>query len=1181
MSNELDMMEQLRRTSDLAPCGIGLYDAETSIPVFLNKAYYKLIGYTEEEYEIHKSDPEYLIFPEDVSIARKSQSIYDADGKVSSTEYRIVRKDGTVRWVQLDISTLSIDGKQYAYTYFVDITSRIEAEQKSEYEKSRFELVANEMEAAVFEWDLQNGSFYCSEAYKKYAMSQVSTDDILHNRGPADMIHPDDMQEMQKFFAGTESGDDRVEVILRLKMMDGEYRWCRIIGLYYRDQMEKPTKTIGIIIDINEEHEENARLQKLLNSVPGGIGIYEIHGTEISQIYMNDAFYEMIGSKREDREQFYGLNAITSAFDEDVPRIRAALKALMEGSETTEIDYRLKSDTQGGIWIHAKAAVVGRGTDYIRLNIAFYNCTESKQQQLLMERNQHAVELAQSQGNMAIWTFNIDKGIIIQQTPADVNGHLGYPVEIPNVPECFFEGSVHPDDIDKFRAAYQKLQDNADKVDEIYRLMNLETGKYNWVHMYYQRMTTALDSDRMAVGFSLVVDKQQETSQRYELEKKLRKQMYANAIMYVEYNLTQRKYGEISVSSDHYKVTALEDAPKENYRERLVERVDETFAETVTEKLYGNHLLEAFEQGENHVSCEFRSKEESGLPSLWLRTEVTMVSSPDTGDVMAFVYVENIEEEKTRQLAMESSMEDGIESITLIRVSDGLARRIQADKDWAHPSLGDTFTYDDEFVGRSNAVILEEDREFAFQSARLTTVMKILEEQPMDQFSFSMLFKDGTFRRQLFRYRYLDDRRKEIVLSVCDITDVYMEDQEKSRQLKNSLEEAQKASHAKADFYSRMSHDMRTPMNGILGMTTLSENETDVGVLQSNIKKIRESGEYLLNLINDTLDIQRIESGKMVLEPQIVNTREMIEGLLDMLKPTAAAKGVNLKYSHGNADLDWYIRMDALRLKQIFTNLVSNAVKFTPAGGTVELAFALLSREGMISHDVVYVRDTGVGMSEAFLKNGIFKPFSQERNAVSTQYAGSGLGLSIAKSLVEMMGGRIEVESELGVGTTFIVYLDFERVEESEAKKILNREKQDNHASFAILKGRHILLAEDHPLNAEISRKLLEKAECIVTWAQNGQEAVTCIERSAPGFYDAILMDVRMPVMDGIRATKTIRNLQRFDAKKFPIIAMTANAYEEDVKICLDAGMDAHISKPVEPAKLYETIAEYIKKSKV
>lgn len=222
-------------------------------------------------------------------------------------------------------------------------------------------------------------------------------------------------------------------------------------------------------------------------------------------------------------------------------------------------------------------------------------------------------------------------------------------------------------------------------------------------------------------------------------------------------------------------------------------------------------------------------------------------------------------------------------------------------------------------------------------------------------------------------------------------------EQEQLKKVEKALEEAKNANASKNEFFARMSHDLRTPMNGILGIAELSTGETDLEVLAQNNEKIKRSGQYLLGLINDSLDFQRIDSGKMTIEPEVVYTKDVLENIIDIVRPSAEQKGVELKITNENADLDWYIKIDAMRYKQIIVNLLSNAIKFTPKGGIVELSFECVGREGMISHDIIRVRDTGIGMSPEFLKNGVFKPFSQERNEVTVKYAGSGLGLSIAK----------------------------------------------------------------------------------------------------------------------------------------------------------------------------------------
>lgn len=379
----------------------------------------------------------------------------------------------------------------------------------------------------------------------------------------------------------------------------------------------------------------------------------------------------------------------------------------------------------------------------------------------------------------------------------------------------------------------------------------------------------------------------------------------------------------------------------------------------------------------------------------------------------------------------------------------------------------------------------------------------------------------------------------------------------------------QSANAAKTDFLSRMSHDMRTPMNGILGMTALTIDLPGLSQeAQSNLFAIRDSSNYLLSLINDTLDMSRIESRKIELHKEPVRAAELITHTLGGISQSAQKKGIKViaKFMGFRND---YINVDRVRVRQIFTNLLSNAVKFTPGHGKIECLVECLSRERGRCLVRITIRDSGVGMSEEFLQHA-FEPFSQEPNSQSNKYAGTGLGLPIVQNLVHLMGGTISIRSKLNEGTDVTVELPFELLEEYQPPAF------DDAAALFDLQGRRVLVCEDHPLNATIAVKLLSKVGVEVELAEDGRQGVDLFIQRSAGYYDAILMDIRMPVMDGLSATRAIRSLRKSDAKTIPIIAMTANAFDFDVKASFSAGMDAHLDKPVDPEKLYRTLAEQI-----
>jgi signal transduction histidine kinase/ABC-type uncharacterized transport system substrate-binding protein/AmiR/NasT family two-component response regulator len=389
---------------------------------------------------------------------------------------------------------------------------------------------------------------------------------------------------------------------------------------------------------------------------------------------------------------------------------------------------------------------------------------------------------------------------------------------------------------------------------------------------------------------------------------------------------------------------------------------------------------------------------------------------------------------------------------------------------------------------------------------------------------------------------------------------------------------AEEANRAKSDFLSRMSHDIRTPLNGIIGMTYLAGKHDNPPETAECLKKIDTSSKFLLGLVNDILDMSKAESGKIELHPELY-TADTFNGYIDaVIRPLCAEK--NQEFTLELRRMPGYIPLvDKLHYNQIFFNLLSNAVKYTPEGGHITLVtIPSITKNGRMAMHAE-VRDDGIGISEEFIKT-LFEPFTQEgRDDVSTS-RGSGLGLAITKRLVESMDGTIAVKSKLGQGTTFVVDLEFDCIpaQKNNDSSSAGAESQAGR-STDVLAGKHVLLCEDHPLNQEIAKALLSEKKMIVETADNGQLGVEEFRRSAVGFYDAILMDVRMPVMNGYEATAAIRGLARPDAKTIPIIAMTANAFEEDKEKSRAAGMNAHLSKPIDPQIMFGELSNLISKA--
>ena len=387
----------------------------------------------------------------------------------------------------------------------------------------------------------------------------------------------------------------------------------------------------------------------------------------------------------------------------------------------------------------------------------------------------------------------------------------------------------------------------------------------------------------------------------------------------------------------------------------------------------------------------------------------------------------------------------------------------------------------------------------------------------------------------------------------------------------NTAEEATKAARAagnvKTEFLLRMSHDIRTPLNGIIGMLEIAEKYPEDIERQTECrKKVKESSKVLLELINEVLDMSKLESGEIVLESVIFDLNDVINDTEIMFRHRAEEHNINFSIDAAQVTHKRLIG-STVHYKRIIMNIVGNAIKYNKENGFVKIVFSECDFDGKTSKIKFVCEDNGVGMSEEFLKL-IFEPFAQENSDARSKYGGTGLGMPIAKSLTEKMGGEINVKSAKDKGTTFEVTIPFETDKNFEADKTINSETE-----AASIAGLNILLAEDNELNMEIAKFRLEEEGAIITEAFNGEEAVEKFKKSAHNEFDVILMDVMMPVKDGYTATREIRALDRADAASVIIIAMTANAFAEDRIKSLDAGMNAHISKPIDIKLLINTIA--------
>jgi signal transduction histidine kinase/ActR/RegA family two-component response regulator len=471
-----------------------------------------------------------------------------------------------------------------------------------------------------------------------------------------------------------------------------------------------------------------------------------------------------------------------------------------------------------------------------------------------------------------------------------------------------------------------------------------------------------------------------------------------------------------------------------------------------------------------------------------------------------------------------------------------------------------------------NTVVQEDDREDMFFAGSVTHLREALRETSLVIKRFRCLINgsEEIFEAKCVKVGNVNARPKIIVIGIANREIETREEQNRRIELIEANKRAEEASKAKSTFLFNMSHDIRTPMNAIIGYTDMAEsNAGNPEKRDECLQKVKLASHQLLSLVNDVLDMARIENGKIAIEEMPNDIKVTTGNCFQLSKQDGVAHGLNMTIEYRDIEHNM-IFCDAARLNRIFTNIISNSVKYTKPGGNISFIVEELPGKRLgYARFKFTVTDTGIGMSEEFVKH-IFESFSRERSTTASGVEGAGLGMAITKELVDMMGGTIDVKSELGTGTIVSIRIDFRIAENVSPDSADEEVDYDKGLEF-----KRVLLAEDNDMNREIAKHILESRGLIVEEANDGSVAVEMVLQKAPDYYDYVLMDVQMPYMDGYKATGAIRSFADSKYAKLPIIAMTANAFEEDRKKALMAGMDAHLAKPINVKDLFRTLQRF------
>jgi two-component system sensor histidine kinase/response regulator len=1158
-----------------------------------------------------------------------------------------------------------------------------------------------------------------------------------------ELVGKDDYSVFPKELAEKYRADDRRVLetglsiegeIERLPDKDGSARFTQTWKYVIRDKDGKARGLYGISRDCThtielENAAENAKnYSDIIDNIPGGIGILHCENGVFFLDFANDGCFAAQHNTRESWEKYMGGKVMNAVYEHDRKAVEDEyLRVKDSDGGTGSVSYRVKGADGGLYWVHIqfREAYVRGGIKYYYASFTDINEQKTAERQLRESREQ--MKEAISYSTIQYFTYFPDRH------RAEIYALCRRMAKLPmiwdNYPESFFaytKPSV--EDRAAFSDMVKRINSGADEAGCTVRLEFDGVWLWEKVHM------TAVRDDAgrtiKAQAYAIDVTEQKDAEERLREERLRQRALEGDIIEAFSFNVTKNTQANLQ-SSDEISYNEPISSKVSEEAERIAPPTDDGRSKTRTVLLSvasqipdrsdrelflgtcGRRALQtACEQGRYENTIRYRRHVGSSVR--WVSTQVEVLPDPDTGDLVAFFYTRDINEEVIAQKISEQIIKTNYVAASYCEVPiDRIHLRFAGDDG----SFGDE-PYDSGIDAGIRRIAAENEREWLRRKLALGNVVKELEKNNVYSLAFTGRERDGKLsgkpqKRLKSDAFYLDDNRDVIVMLLTDVTTVLEQERDVHEKMAEALAAAEQASVAKTEFLSRMSHEIRTPMNAIIGLDAIALQEKGLSSsMEDHLQKIGISARFLLSLINDILDMSRIESGRMMLKNEPFNFEELIDGINTIMYEQCRDNELDYDCVLKSFTEEMYVG-DKTKLQQVLVNILGNAVKFTPNGGKIHFMVEQVSRTKNKARLRFEISDTGIGIDEKFIPH-LFEAFSQENRGRTSAYGGTGLGLSISKNIVALMGGDITVHSIKNVGSEFTVEVSLGLTKESarrrelltagkilplftlvvdddvivcqhtqmllegsglkaewvdsgagavtrvtdhhkagsdydlilldwkmpdmdgietarEIRKVVGPEvtiiimtaydwadiekrakaagvdmfmKKPVFASSVTkafenvfvkkrsdidivpvpeidFAGKRVLLAEDNEINAEIAKNLLEIKKCAVDIADNGAVAIETFTTTPVGYYDAILMDIRMPIMDGLEATKVIRAMKKADSATVPIIAMTANAFQEDVKMSLDSGMNAHLAKPIDPVMLYDTLAKYFGKTQI
>lgn len=956
-------------------------------------------------------------------------------------------------------------------------------------------------------------------------------------------------------------------------------RWfhvdCHDISWFGRDAI------VIYSVDVTEEERQRQNLeldkrtlQTIVNNVPIGVGVQVFQNGKNVLHIENDRTRELMGITTQEEDPSQSL--VNQLHAED----RLAMSSFYEklhrpNQHLVEVFRFYPNGATSPRWYRLEGRTIQQG-DSVMAFSCLSDVTAEKEGEIKLRTSHIMYEAAAETAKLVVWEYDSLTRCVTMMNSGYTKmicEKLGIPMVIEKAPEKLVK-YVQKSDRAKFLDMYRAIDQGAAKASCTFWFT---VGNQSEPRYYSVTCTTVFDESgrpRTVYGVGLNITSQKQEEDKYTHMYRQLAEAGIDSFGTFFLNLTKNWCG--NGQSRYPSILRLqEDGTAEGFFQRIAAViVGDDIQKKFLSRITCQNALDEFRKGNTRMSAEIPIRLNGGEVR-WIFAYFDMIQNPSTGDIEAITNSQDITDRKTNEAIINVITKERFDYVGILNIFLHTFEYHDMQQQIANVEMHRKVDCEEWRLYIRKLFIKQSEWIHFDTCSALDMIVGRLEQQGEYDFTYEHT-QDGVTTLRQIQYNWLNRSTGEILVVQSDITAAYEQEQKRLRQTQAALQAAERANKAKTDFVSRISHDIRTPISAISNMTEFAfEDMGDKHKLTNDLEKIRTSNQFLLSLINDILDISKIDSGKIELNPEVYTYEEYIRHIRNMFEPLCAEKGIHFVIAPRSQQVGTMVA-DKIRINQITLNIISNAVKYTPVGGTVR--YTSCSRN-LSDHKVLFafeVADDGIGMSEAFQQK-MFEPFAQEYDNPNRPQGlgGTGLGLSIVKRIVDLMGGSLTVKSRLGEGTCIRCEIPFPDAAYDTAHGPAAELTETAAGPIKELRGR-VLLVEDNVINTEIALRILENYGLTVEHVDNGLKAVQAFERSATGYYDCILMDIQMPIMNGYEATERIRQLKRPDARKIPIIAMTADAFAEAVERSHQAGMVEHITKPLNPAQLHKTLQRFL-----